>query len=374
MTYIIDAHQDLAFNSFVLKRDYRRSVAETRKLDPFTGEQAKMLGQTTLGYPEFQRGQIALIIATLFIAPRRYNEGFTEQSYGDFNEAHRLILQQIDFYKRWAQDNPTMFRVITDRAGLEAHLKEWETPAYLPGHAEEDGKPAVTHPVGLVMSIEGAEGIGSLAQFDEYYECGVRLVGPVWMGGRLCGGTREGGGFTDEGYAVLDKLASLGYTADIAHMNEKSALTALDRYEGNIIASHANARALVKGDSGERHLTDPTLRRLIERDGVVGLLPFNRFLDATWQRGDSRHAVTLETLVAHVDHICQLAGDSRHVGIGSDFDGGFGYPDIPEEMNDISDLQLISPMLLERGYTEGDVENIFNRNWRRILERTLPSA
>lgn len=88
------------------------------------------------------------------------------------------------------------------------------------------------------------------------------------------GGTFEQGDFTNEGYALLEIMAELGYTLDISHMNEVSALQALDRYEGPVIASHANARSLIKNIEGERQLTDRTIRRLIERGGVMGVVPF----------------------------------------------------------------------------------------------------
>jgi len=77
-------------------------------------------------------------------------------------------------------------------------------------------------------------------------------------------------------------------------------------------------------------------------------------------------------LVAHIDHICQLAGDSLHVGIGSDFDGGFGWQSVPVEINTIADLQQLAPLLSERGYSTQDINNIFQGNWLRCCNRFLP--
>jgi membrane dipeptidase len=83
--------------------------------------------------------------------------------------------------------------------------------------------------------------------------------------------------------------------------------------------------------------------------------------------------VTLEHLADQIDYYCQIAGDSTKTGIGSDLDGGFGYPRIPLEMNTIGDLQKIKPVLENRGYTDNDIRNIFNLNWTNHLEMSLPA-
>jgi membrane dipeptidase len=181
----------------------------------------------------------------------------------------------------------------------------------------------------------------------------------------------------------LEAMADLGFALDLSHMNEVSTLTALDTYRGVIVATHSNARARIKvgsGDryptdgNGERHLSDLAIRRLVERDGVMGLLPYNRFLVTDWTPENGRHTVKLEMLAGHVDHICQIAGDARHVGIGTDFDGGFGYPAVPEEIDTVADLQKLAGVLGNHGYSGEDIAGILGGNWRRMLERTLPEA
>ena len=137
------------------------------------------------------------------------------------------------------------------------------------------------------------------------------------------------------------------------------------------MASHADCRA-INGGQSERHLTDLTIRRLVERDGVMGIVPYNKFLRADWTPASQREAVTLNDVVKHIDHVCQLAGDSKHAAIGSDFDGGFGFPNIPAEIDTIADLQKLAPVLSSLGYTEDDIKNIFHLNWLNLLERSLP--
>ena len=365
MTLIIDSHQDLAYNALTFNRDYRRSTAETRRLEAGSPT-VQITQETTLGWPEYQRAQVAVIVATLFIMPQKYvgDHTWDTEAYATTQQADRLYRKQVDFYRRLSDETPDQFRLLTSRAALQAHLAEWEAAP-----ASE----TVSHPVGLVMSLEGAEGLPHPRTLEEYAELGLHLLGPVWSGMRYCGGSYEPqGSFTAEGYELLDVMAALNFTLDVAHMNAKSALQAVDRYSGTVICSHANARALLREGTGERHLTDETIRALLERGAVIGVMPFNGFLLPGWKPGDDRSLVTLDTLAAHIDHICQMAGNTQHVGIGSDFDGGFGYPAIPQELNTIADLPLLGDNLRKRGYSESDIAAIFSGNWRRILERSLP--
>lgn len=379
MPLIIDAHEDIAYNALTFGRDYLRSAEETRHLEKDTPTPERT-GHTLLGWPDYQRGQIGVIFATLFLAPRRYAAGSWEtQVFADTGEARRKLENQRNYYRRLCDDHPDAFRLIYNKKDLREVLSAWDSePASLPDPASEgaEGGPVktVTHPVGLVLLMEGAEGIRAPEEMEEWWELGVRMAGPVWAGTRFCGGSYEPGGFTSEGYALLEVMGSLGYPLDISHMTETAALQALDRYEGPVMATHANARALIKGVQGERQLTDRTIRRLIERDGVMGVLPFNRFLRPDWTNTDDRQLVTLRTLAAHIDHICQLAGDALHVGIGTDFDGGFGWPAVPYEINTIADLQKLAPVVVEYGYSDDSIANIFHNNWRRHLERTLPET
>ncbi len=116
-------------------------------------------------------------------------------------------------------------------------------------------------------------------------------------------------------------MSDLRVILDLTHMSEQATYEALDRYEGPVVATHANARRLVPG---ERQLSDSQIRRLAERDGVIGVVLLNSFLRPGHKMGDPKEFVTLDNVLAHIDHVCQLLGDARHVGIGSDFDGGFG--------------------------------------------------
>ncbi len=100
----------------------------------------------------------------------------------------------------------------------------------------------------------------------------------------------------------------------------------------------------------------------------------NGFLKTDWKRSSSRREeVPLDAVAAHIDHVCQLAGDALHAGIGSDFDGGFGLQSVPPEIDTVADLQKLIPLLVARGYSETDAANILGGNWLNFLQKSLPS-
>jgi membrane dipeptidase len=143
-----------------------------------------------------------------------------------------------------------------------------------------------------------------------------------------------------------------------------------------VAASHANAVSLIPGINSpifkNRHLTEETIHLLIGRDGVIGILPMIPMLVSNWKPADGRSAATLETVFAQIDHICQLAGDTRHAAIGTDFDGGFGLQSAPEGLDSIADLQKLVPIMQKNGYSDDDIPAILGINWDRFLEKSLP--
>ena len=364
MHLIIDSHQDLAWNMLTFKRDYLRPVEETRRLEANTLIPERN-GECLLGWPEYQRGHVAVIFSTLFAAPARKRELWDSIWYPDFDTAHRLYRDQILLYQKLADSHPDQFRLITSRKELDSVVEHWSTPSQ-----NDEG-----HPVGLVYLMEGADGIRSPHELAEWYELGLRLIGLAWVGTRYCGGTGDPGPLTDDGKKLLAAMADYNFILDLSHMDEAAALEALDRYEGPIMATHSNCAALMKGADTNRHITDRVLRGLIERGGVNGLLPLNSFLKVGWMRksGSRREEVPLDIYIAHIDHICQLSGNADHAAIGSDFDGGFGLQSIPPELDSIADLPLIASKLHERGYSDSDAQKILGGNWLRFLREHLPA-
>jgi membrane dipeptidase len=366
MPLIIDSHQDIAWNMLTFGRDYTRSVVDTRRLEAGTYI-PEVNGDATVGWPEYQRGNVAVVFATLFATPAKKKEAYDTLWYTDIEKAHRLYRDQITVYRKLVDSHPDKFRLVTSTKELDSVIEHWSRPS-LNGEDDEG------HPVGLVYLMEGADGIRSPKELSEWYDLGLRMIGLAWAGTRYCGGTGEPGPLTPEGRELIAVMADFKFILDLSHMDEAAAYESLDRYEGPVMATHSNCAALMRGADTNRHLPDRVIEGLIERNGVIGLIPLNTFLKAGWLRkgGSRREEVPLDTLIAHIDHVCQIAGDSLHAGIGSDFDGGFGLQSIPPEFDSIADLQVIAKGLRVRGYGDADVENILGGNWLRFLRRNLP--
>ena len=364
MPIIVDAHEDFAWNKFVFGRDYTRPMQETRQLERGSLAVAQN-GNTLLGCDEYQRGKIALIFSTLFVPPKRTQVGeWDTPVYHNSEEAHQLYRQQLDFYRRLVDEHPDKFGLIRDAHDLGLVLEKWQG-------AEDEHRP---RPTGLVLLMEGADGIRSPEELEEWWDLGLRIIGPAWAGTRYCGGTNEPGPLTDDGRELLSAMADFGFTLDLSHMDELTALESLDIYEGALLVSHGNAAKLLPNSGSNRHLSDRVIKGVIERDGVIGVIPFNEFLKVGWKKSDGREGITLKHLIAHIDYICQLAGDANHVGIGTDFDGGFGLESVPKEIDSIADLQKLSPLLTERGYTQEDIAAIFGENFIKHLKKNLPTT
>lgn len=359
MSLIVDAHEDIAYNMLTYGRNYLNPVHVTRRAEAGTDLVQRANGDSLLGLPEYRAGRVALVFSTLFAAPKRCAAEWEGQIYADKEQAHKLYRGQLDLYHRLAGEHPEAFRLVKTRAELSSHLAAWQN-----GGAE-------TQPIGLVFLMEGAEGVRRPAELAEWWALGLRIIGPAWVGTRFCGGMGEPGPLTPEGFELLDAMGDMGFALDISHMDEKAALQALERFPGKIIASHANANALLNRPDN-RHLPDAVIRGLIDRGGVMGVMPLNTFLRTGWKHGEAKNLVTLDDLAAHIDYVCQMAGNADHVGVGTDFDGGFGMQSTPAEIDSIADLPKIGTVLTRKGYTPAQVDAVLGGNWTRMLEQILP--
>ncbi len=357
---IVDAHQDLAWNALTFGRDYAKPALATREAEKYTETPARN-GNTLLGLADYLLGHVAVIFGTLYAAPKRHSFGeWDQQSYADVNEAHTLYARQLDYYNRLV-DEREVFRLIGTRHDLDEGLTTWQ------------GDDLTKRRIGLVPLMEGADGIREPKEAEWWMERGVRIVGLAWAGTRYAGGTGEPGPLTPEGRQLLNVMADLGLILDLSHASDEAYLEAVDRFPGVVIASHANPRARIQNPRRpERFLSDEMIRRLAGRGGVIGIVLFNRFLKGGWVNRDGKQAVTLDDVAAMIDHVCQVTGSVAHVGLGSDFDGGFGVESAPAEIDTIADLQKLAPKLAARGYTENDLAAILGGNWIAVLRRGLP--
>ena len=350
---VLDAHQDIAYNYLKFDRDYRRSALVARTQEPPETRAA------TIGLPEALAGRVAVVFSTLFVAPVESDDWKPtgrEKAYSTPQEAYSYALEQMDYYERMA-DETDKLTLIKDAAALNAVLATWGPDADI-----------LKRKQGLVVLMEGADPILEPRQFEEWYGRGVRIVGTAWQATRYSGGTGHPGGLTKLGRELLEVMASFNAMLDLSHMAEQAFLESVDRYEGVMIASHSNPRKFCNTD---RHLSDEMIRKLADRGGVMGIVLYNRFLSNTWKRGDPKNDITLATVADAIDHVCQITGSAAHVGLGSDFDGGFGTESIPAELDTVADMIKIGEVLRERGYSEPNIEGIMSGNMLRKVRQVL---
>jgi membrane dipeptidase len=216
--------------------------------------------------------------------------------------------------------------------------------------------------------MEGADPVLHPGQVEEWWRAGLRIIGPAHYGvSPYAHGTGTEGGLFPQGPALLREMARVGMILDVTHLSDQCFDEALDVYEGPVLASHHNCRALVPD---QRQLTDDQVKRLVARGAVIGAALDAWMMVPGWVRGQTRPeevGVKLETVVDHIDRVCQLAGSARHSAIGTDLDGGFGREQSPVDLDTIADLQRLPELLRKRGYKEDDVRGILYGNWVRFF-------
>jgi membrane dipeptidase len=357
---VIDGHLDLAWNALQFNRDLQRSCDTIRALEGQTPGPGR--AQNTVALPEMRQGRIALCFATLLA--RCTGTAAAHIDYPSASQAYAIAQGQLAYYGILGEAGA--IRMISDLAGLDHHMAEWSG---WEAAGDADGE---TPPPGLVISMESADPIWLPEQLPAWRQAGVRLIGPAHYGpGRYAGGTGTELGLSDLGGPLLDGMADLGILLDVTHLSDQAFWQALSRYDGPILASHNNCRALVPH---QRQFTDQQLRAIFQRDGVIGAAFDAWMLQPGWIQGQSSNeTVSLSDVVDHIDHVCQLAGNSRHAAIGSDLDGGFGREQSPHDLKTIADLQELPALLANRGYGQSDIAAIMHGNWLRLLRNSWQS-
>ncbi len=351
---LIDGHLDLAMNALYWNRDLKLPVHETRKLEE--GMERKGRAAGTTAFPEMRRGEIAITFCT--VIARVTQPGAVREGYRTHEIAYAHAEGQLAYYLELERQG--VIRMISDWPSYEAHLKEWQ--------ADPDATP-----LGMVLTMEGADPIVEPSQVGAWWDQGLRVISLAHYGpSAYAKGTESVGGLTQMGRDLLSEMDALDkMILDVTHLSDDSFWEAVEHFKGPVLATHSNCRALVPGD---RQLTDDMLRHLIERDAVIGAVLDAWMLQPNWIRGETTpENVTLNTVVDHIDYVCQLAGNARHAAIGSDLDGGYGTEQTPNDLDTIADLQKIADLLRDRGYAESDIELIFHGNWSNLLERVWTS-
>ena len=353
---IVDAHLDLAMNAIEWNRDLTRPIEEIRSREAALTDKPDR-GKGTVSFPEMRRGGVGLCVATQiarYVAPDSELQGWHSPE-----QAWAMTQAQLAWYR--AMEERGELVQIRDRAGLEAHLVKWSSE---PRSANRE--PRV--PIGYILSLEGADSIITPKHLERAYAQGLRAVGPAHYGpGRYAFGTNSTGGIGTAGRELLTEMERLGVILDVTHLCDQSLRDALDHFRGPLWASHSNSRALV---AHNRQFSDDQIRELVGRGAVIGAAFDAWMLVPGWVRGHTTPqtaSVTLDTVVTHIDRICQLAGSSKHSMIGSDLDGAFGREQCPADVHTIADLKKLRDALAARGYSSQDVDNVFSANFLRFL-------
>ncbi|MCY4021214.1 MAG: membrane dipeptidase [Chloroflexi bacterium] len=353
---IVDAHQNIAFNAQQLGRDYERWAWQLRESE---GDQNLPPAMTSL--PDNLMSGIGIVYGSIIVMPESFplQESWHKLTYRAADDAKLLATWQMDYYRRLADEQDQITLILT-RSDLEAVIASWQ-----------DGAPLRGRIGGIVALMEGAEPVTEPRQFEEWMELGVRIVAPACQPTRYCAAAGFTGGLTALGYELLDVLADYGILLDVSHMSERACQQAIETYPGGIIASHANPRYFYEGPRG---LSDQTIRALAERDGVIGIMVYNRYLRRDWRPGDPNRRVGLDHWADAVDYVCQLTGSAAHAGLGSDIDGGYAYASFPQEVDTSADLWQLGDCLRDRGFADDDVQAILGGNHLRKLKEALPEG
>ncbi|MGH2460032.1 MAG: dipeptidase [Chloroflexota bacterium] len=346
---VIDLHLDLAMNALNWNRDLRKTVHEIRQDE--AGMTKKGRGGGTVAFPDMRRGDMAVCSATL-LARENPNVAGGGVDFRAPEMAYGFAMGCLAYYRQLEAEGHC--RLLADWPSLERHVQQWES----------QGRENV--PLGFVLSMEGADPIVSPEQVPHWYEAGLRIVSLVHYGvSRYAHGTGAPGGLTPLGKPMLQAIEASGMILDLTHLADDSFYQALDIFHGRVLASHNNCRALVPGD---RQFTDDQIRLIVERDGVIGAAFDNWMLYPGYVKAETpSRLISIGTVIDHVDHVCQLAGNARHAAIGTDLDGGYGIEQSPGDLDTIADLQKIPDLLRARGYSDADVRGIMHGNWLRLL-------
>ena len=355
MNLIFDVHLDLSLNALEWNRDLTQSCEKIRAIETELPPRQKGQGLGTVTLPDMRRGGVGLCVATQIggcMKPRAFVACWESPA-----QAWAMTQGQLAWYR--ALEEAGEMIQITDLAGLDAHLERWSDPV----KAAENNEP-----IGYILSLEGADSIVTVDHLERAWEYGLRAMGPSHYGeGRYAMGHDSLGGLKEQGPELIKKMDELGMILDVTHLNDDCFWEALDIFGGSIWASHSNCRSIV---NDVRQFNDDQIKALIERGAVIGAVFDTWMLIPDWIRGESvphEIGVKIEHAADHIDHICQLAGNAKHCGIGSDLDGGFGKEQSPMDLDTIADLQKLDEILKNRGYSDDDIAGIFSGNFLRKI-------
>ncbi len=357
---MIDGHLDLAMNITYYDRDITLPLAEMNAAEADMTD-CKFRGRGTVSFPELRRAGVRVCLATLLARSgpqhRRPAAGYGryEMDFATPAGAQAAAFAQLACYQLLQRQGH--IRILRFRHELTEHWQACQ--------ADAEG------PLGVIITVEGADPMLSPRELPMWWEAGVRAMGLTHYGpGRYGDGTGCEGGLTPLGFSMLEQMQQLGMPLDVTHLTDLGFEQAMEAFAGQVWASHHNCRSLVPW---QRQLTDEQIVKLVSRQAVIGIAMDAVMLDPNWVRGVSQpEQLSIDSTADHIDHICQLAGHTQSVALGTDLDGAFGTEQTPYDLKSIADVQITADILANRGYADGDIDAIFWGNWLQRLSQALP--
>jgi membrane dipeptidase len=285
------------------------------------------------------------------------------------------------------------------------HPDTWE----LATTAEDVRRISAGGKIAALMGLEGGYAIDNkIENVERYYQMGVRYMSGAWSvstewagsSGDETGKTR---GLTDFGKQVIREMNRLGMMVDVSHLSDKAFWDIVNTSTKPVIATHSGCRAIT---SVPRNLTDEMIVALAKTGGVVNVIFYPEHIEPGYsakkrkvdaeiaalvqrasdeQKGDAAQKklardrvraeeylkrlppVSVSRIVDHIDHVVKLVGID-HVGIGSDFDG---VQVVPADLSSVADLPNLTKELLNRGYSESDIDKILGGNMLRVMGEVI---
>ena len=349
--FIFDAHLDLAMNALEWNRDLTKSVYQIRESEKGMVDKPDR-GNNTVSLDAMRKGNIGICVATQIAGIKNK---INPHGWSSMEQAWAQTQGQLNWYKEM-EKNGEMYQIY-DLNTLDNQLENWQ-------------KETKKKPIGYILSLEGADSIVNIDYLEKSYMLGLRAIGPAHYGpGVYAHGTDSNGSIGQKGKELVKKIEELNLILDVTHLSDTSFWETIEIYNGNLWASHNNCRKFVNHN---RQFSDDQIKEIIRRDGVIGVPLDAWMMVPNWIRGESNPeamGVSLNQMIENIDHICQLSGNSNHVGIGTDLDGAFGIEQTPTDIDTIADLQKIPLMLKKIGFSENDIEKVMNKNFISFLRR-----
>lgn len=327
---------------------------------------------------EMKAGRVRFALGTIFTEV----DGTGPEGYpaGDFARAHAVGRAQLEVYLTWRDRGwiglDRFARIKADPSVGEIRGGMGVAEVVPLALEKRLARLPKSPPVDVGILMENADPIRSAAELGWWQERGLVAVGMAWAkSSRFAGGNSSTDGVSAEGRELAREMDRLGIVHDASHLSDRAFEDLCGLTGKRVIASHSNCRGIADASgANQRHLTDAQIREIARRDGVIGLNLYSKFLvpgtgtpsGAPWP-ADRR--ATVEHALAHVERICAITGSTKHVGLGSDFDGGFAADRTPEEIDTIAMLDRLAEGLRAgpRNWADADIRAFTCGNWLRVF-------